>query len=337
MSEVAMRKLPTTAPTRCGGPTLSPEAARLVEEHLGLIPALTASIAAHYPRHADREELAQAAALGLVEAALRFDPERGVPFDRWASTRVRGAVIDAVRAIDFAPRSVRSTSRLIDNAHDELSQKLGRTPTSKELASTLKMSLRDLNEHRTRCHVGVVLSLDAPTDSSDGGSAGLAELLAEPNAATPDAVVDEAESLALMRAALRLLPERLRIVIEGYFVAGRSSLELADELGVTESRIAQMRAEGLAMMRHALAGPLDRSTGNDVVGRRAARSRDAYVAAVAKQAAALARGGRAVPAQRVDIVAGATPAGEAVPVSIPRQRKDSPVLDDVPVPSRTAA
>jgi RNA polymerase sigma factor for flagellar operon FliA len=295
--------------------TLSPEASRLVEEHMALIPALTASIASHYPRHADREELAQAAALGLVEAAIRFDPERGVPFDRWASTRVRGAVIDAVRAIDFAPRSVRATSRQIDSVHEELSQKLGRTPSSKELAAALKMSVRDLDEHRARCHAGVVLSLDAPADSGDTGSVGLADLLAEPDAATPDAVLDDAESMALLRAAVRLLPERLRVVIEGYFVTGRTSLELADALGVTESRIAQMRAEGLALMRHALAGPLERTTGNDVVGRRAARSREAYIAEVAKQATALARG----------------------PVRIPRQRQQSPDVRAIPVPRRSAA
>ncbi len=297
--------------------TLSAEASRLVEEHLTLIPALTANIAAHFPRHADREELAQAAALGLVEAAIRFDPARGVPFDRWASRRVRGAVIDAVRAIDFAPRSVRATSREIASVHEELSQQLGRMPSSKELAAAMKMSVRDLDEHRARCHAGVVLSLDAPADRGDGGSLGLADLLAERDAATPDAVLVDAESLALLREAVRLLPERLRTVIAGYFVAGRTSLELADELGVTESRIAQMRAEGLALMRHALAGPLERSSGDDVVGRRAARSREAYIAEVAKRAAALARGNR--------VVSG-----------IPHQRQDSPV-GDVPIPSRSAA
>ncbi|HWC36515.1 MAG TPA: sigma-70 family RNA polymerase sigma factor [Mycobacteriales bacterium] len=294
---------------------LSPEGAKLVEEHLCLIPALTASIAAHYPRHADREELAQAAALGLVEAALRFDPERGVPFERWASTRVRGAVIDAVRAIDFAPRSVRATARHIDLVQDELSQKLGRTPTTRELAKELKMSVRELDEHRARRFAGVVLSLDAPTDTGDGSPVGLAEVLAETDAPSPDTALDEAECIALLREALRLLPERLHVVIHGYFVLGRTSLELAEQLGVTESRIAQMRAEGLAMMRHGLAGPLERTSGNETVGRRAARSREAYAAAVADQASTLARRSRSTAA-------------------LPRQRRESPA---VMVAERTSA
>lgn len=331
MNEVAAYELRATTAAR-RAKTLSPEAARLVEEHLSLIPALTAGMAAHYPRHADREELAQAAALGLVEAALRFDPSRGVPFDRWAVTRVRGAVVDAIRAIDFAPRSVRSRSRHIDAAHEALSQNLGRTPTTEELAATLEMSARELDGHRARRDSARVLSLDAPAVTGEGTTTGLVDVLVELDAPTPEAVVDEAESLALLGAALRLLPERLRLVIDGYFVAGRTSLELADELGVTESRIAQMRAEGLAMMRQALAGPLERRTAVDgTVGRRAARSREAYVAAVADEAASLARGGRCT------TVRAAATDGSTVAVRIPRQRTELPRVDVVPVARRTAA
>ncbi|MGZ6840108.1 MAG: sigma-70 family RNA polymerase sigma factor, partial [Frankiaceae bacterium] len=84
------------------------EICTLVEEHLPLVHHVLYQVAAHYPRHADREELAQSATLGLVEAAHRFDPSRGVPFARWASVRVRGAIVDAARALDFAPRSLRA-------------------------------------------------------------------------------------------------------------------------------------------------------------------------------------------------------------------------------------
>jgi RNA polymerase sigma factor for flagellar operon FliA len=265
---------------RPGTRGLSPEAARLVEEHLHLIPALTRSTAAHYPQHADREELRQAAALGLVEAALRFDPVRGVPFDRWAVTRVRGAIIDAARAIDRAPRSVRAISRRIDAVSDELAQRLGRTPTSKELATEAKMSIAELDEHRARRNAGVVLSLEAPVNDEAGSAVGLADVLTDPDAPTPESAVDAEAVLGSLREAVRLLPPRLHTVIYGYFVAGRSSIELAEELGVTEARIAQIRAEGLAMMRHALAGPLGRTPGSDSVGRRAARTRDQYAQSV---------------------------------------------------------
>ena len=275
-----------------------------------LIPALTGSIAAHYPRHADRDELVQAAALGLVEAALRYDPERGVPFECWATARMRGAVIDAVRVIDFVPRSVRSTSRQIDAVEDELAAKLRRTPTTRELAAALDMSVRALSEHRARRYSGVVLSLDASAQTAEGATVSLGDLLADADGLTPEAAVDEAESVAILREAIRLLPDRLHTVIHGYFVAGRTSLDLAEELGVTESRIAQMRAEGLAMMRHGLAGLMGRSCGGDQAGRRAVRSREAYAAAVAERASVVAlrtiprpRGtSEATDAQRVDEV-----------------------------------
>jgi RNA polymerase sigma factor for flagellar operon FliA len=331
MTQVATREMPATAIAE-RAKTLSPEAAKLVEQHMSLIPSLTASMAAHYPRHADREELAQAAALGLVEAALRFDPARGVPFERWAVARVRGAVVDAIRAIDFAPRSVRSTARHIDAAAETLCQDLGRTPTNEELAATLHMSIDELHDHRARRNSALVVSLDAPAATTEGATTGLADVLIDLDAPTPDAVVDEAESLAMLGAAVRLLPERMRTVIDGYFIAGRTSLELADELGVTESRIAQMRAEGLAMMRHALAGPLDRRmSGESGVGRRAARSREAYAAAVADEVSSIARGSRTAPR-----VADRTEA-DAVMVGIPRQRQASRAVVAAATSRRTAA
>ena len=90
---------------------LSDEARDLVVRHLPMVKQVVAGVAAHYPRHTDREELVQAATLGLVEAAARYDGSRGVPFDRWAALRVRGAIVDAVRGLDFAPRVLRSAKR----------------------------------------------------------------------------------------------------------------------------------------------------------------------------------------------------------------------------------
>ena len=106
----------------------------MIERNLPLVQHVLYQVAAHYPRHADREELAQAATLGLVEAAHRYDPSRGVPFERWAAVRVRGAIVDAARALDFAPRSLRAAAREVEEAQSTLLNKLGRTPTADELA-----------------------------------------------------------------------------------------------------------------------------------------------------------------------------------------------------------
>ena len=94
--------------------------AALVEEHLPLVQHVVLQVAGHFPRHVDRQELARAGALGLVEAAQRFDPSAGVPFDRFAARRIRGAILDAVRAVDWAPRSVRALGRALEAAEQDL-------------------------------------------------------------------------------------------------------------------------------------------------------------------------------------------------------------------------
>ncbi|MGZ4617292.1 MAG: sigma-70 family RNA polymerase sigma factor [Frankiaceae bacterium] len=221
----------------------------LVEEHLPLVQQVLYQVAAHYPRHADREELAQSATLGLVEAAHRFDPSRGVPFARWASVRVRGAIVDAARALDFAPRSLRAASRDVDEALAVLTSELGRTPTAEEIAERLDISVRELHQLQGKVHRALVLSLDAPCGEEDGDTLTLADGLIEVGEADPADQLVNREQAAYVRDALELLPDRLRAVVEGYFLQGRTSAEIAADLGVTESRVSQMRSEALALMR----------------------------------------------------------------------------------------
>ncbi len=104
------------------------ELSRLIEQHLPLVKHIVFQVAVHFPRHVDRDELARAGALGLVEAARRFDESRGVPFDRFAAQRIRGAILDAVRAADWAPRSVRTLARRLEGVEQRLATELGRVP-----------------------------------------------------------------------------------------------------------------------------------------------------------------------------------------------------------------
>ena len=224
----------------------------LIEEHLPLVQHVLYQVAAHYPRHADREELAQSATLGLVEAAHRFDPSRGVPFARWASVRVRGAIVDAARALDFAPRSLRAAARDAEEAVAVLTGELGRTPTPEEIAERLQISVRDLHQLQGKVHRALVLSLDAPCGEEDGDTLTLADGLIEVSDCDPADQIERREQSAYIRDALELLPDRLRAVVEGYFLQGRTSGEIAADLNVTESRVSQMRSEALALMRAGL-------------------------------------------------------------------------------------
>src|SRR3954454_22721134 len=106
--------------------------AQLIEQHLPLVNHVVLQVAVRFPRYVDRQELARAGGLGLVEAAGRFDESRGVPFDRFAARRIRGAILDSVRAADWAPRSVRTFGRKLEQIEQELASTTGQTPSSTE-------------------------------------------------------------------------------------------------------------------------------------------------------------------------------------------------------------
>ena len=206
---------------------LTDEARRLVEAHLPLVRHVLSGVAAHYPRHADREELAQAATLGLVEAAARFDATRGVPFDRWAALRIRGAIVDAVRALDFAPRTLRSAARDAELARTELEATFGRTPSLEETAAHMGVPASELAHLQGRVHRSLVLSLDAPCGEEDGDPLTLASGLVDESALQPLDVLVQRERATYVRDALACLPERLKEVVVGYFLDGESSADLA--------------------------------------------------------------------------------------------------------------
>jgi len=285
---------------------LSDEARALVEEHLPLVRQVLAGVAAHYPRHADREELAQAAALGLVEAACRYDDAREVPFGRWASVRVRGAIVDAVRALDFAPRTLRSAARQADATRARLEVDLGRPATTSETAAALGVPEAELAALQGRVHASLVLSLDAPVGSGqDGEPTTLGASIIDAAAMQPFEVLEQREQRTYLHDALACLPDRMRDVVQGYFLQGRSSAELAAELGVTESRVSQMRTAALTLMRTGLeaqyADPsrAGRLPVQDVAPQVAARQ-SAYASAVAARSTYAGRlsGPGRTPAQR---------------------------------------
>jgi RNA polymerase sigma factor for flagellar operon FliA len=236
-------------------PTSAPSPAELIEQNLPLVQHVLSGVAAHFPRHADRDEMTQAARLGLVEAAYRYDPERGVPFERWAALRIRGAILDSVRAVDFAPRALRSSLREADSAQQELERELGRTPTADEKAARLNISRTQLADLEARAHRALVLSLDAPAGGDDD-STSIAGHLAAPGTDPADLIVDR-ENVRLLHESVDLLPTRLREVVVGYFLEGEASASIAARLGVTESRVSQLRSEAVTLLRTILRGQDD--------------------------------------------------------------------------------
>jgi RNA polymerase sigma factor FliA len=222
-----------------------------VERFLPLVEQIVLQVAVNFPRHVDRGELVRAGVLGLVEAAHRFEEGRGVPFDRFAARRIRGAILDAVRSADWAPRSVRSMSRRADAAEQKLASDLGRVPTIDELAGQLGVATKDIMNLRDRVFRSVVLALDYRLGDEDEDLS-LVDVLVDRTSPEPEEELEGREMRSYLRDAVKLLPERHRFVIVGYFLESKTSEDLARFLGVTESRISQLRSEALVMLKEGI-------------------------------------------------------------------------------------
>ena len=224
----------------------------------------------------DRDDLTSAGLLALVQAAQAFDSERGVPFNRYAATRVRGAIVDELRSIDWASRSVRRRARELDATRSQLATVLGRPATQAEVADAAGLTVNEVTGNDDDIARAQVLSLHASEDE------GLGDTLAG-NAPDPQRALEHGERLTYLTDAIAELPERLRLVVEQYFLNERPMAEIAATLGVTESRLSQLRAEALVLLRDALNHELDPellpapSRPNGA----AARRRESYFAAVA--------------------------------------------------------
>src|SRR5438067_5773344 len=231
---------------------LDPQTSELIEQTLPLVRHVMYQVTSHFPRHVDKEELVRAGVLGLVEAAHRYDPTQGVPFPPYAAQRIRGAIIDAVRKVDWAPRSLRRAGRNLEATAEKLANDLRRTPTATELAGALGISLTVLAELQHQLLQSVVLGLDMAVSDTffDGDDDVHLEGTVPDDGVSVDDDLCDREMAAYLRDAVALLPDRHRVVVQGYFFDGRTSAELAEELEITVSRVSQLRTEAFEILRH---------------------------------------------------------------------------------------
>lgn len=267
------------------------EVTALVEQHLPLVGYNVSEILHRVPPTVSRDELASAGALALVLAARGYDPSTNVPFARYATLRIKGALLDELRSMDWATRGARRRSRELEAATERLHAALGRTPTRGEIAETLGVQVAAVDEARADAERRV-MSLDVP-------GTGIADTVRDSDR-TPEEQVLAAERVHWLRAAVEELPDRLRAVIGGLYLEDRSIAEIATELGVTQSRVSQLRTEGLTLLRDGLNSAFD----PDLVpvperpDGVAERRRQAYYASIAARAALGASHLDSVPRQR---------------------------------------
>lgn len=246
--------------------------------NLALVGYAVSELLRRVPPTVERDDLASAGSLALVQAARSYDPSTGVPFSRYASLRIRGALLDELRSMDWVSRGARSRVRELTATTEQLAAALGRPATRDEIATALGIDAQAVDQIRADADRRV-LSIDA--------SAGvIAEMIVD-STSTPEEAVLATERVHWLRAAVDTLPERLQVVIRAIYLEDRTVVDLADELGVTQSRISQLRTEALALLRDGLnthfePGLVPAADRPDGV---AERRRQSYYASIASRAA----------------------------------------------------
>jgi RNA polymerase sigma factor FliA len=220
---------------------------RLVMEHVPLVKTLAQRLAQRLPSQVEVSDLMSVGVLGLIDAAGRYKPTIGVPFDAFARRRVQGAMLDSLRDLDWAPRSLRRMRRDVDSAVVAARRKLGREPQDADIAAEMGVAVADyqktLEQLRT-LEIGAIRSLDAP--SEDGTSR--IEMCIDPSEGV-FAQLERKELRGHLAKAIEQLPERERQILALYFEEELTLAEIGQVIGVTESRVSQLRTQALSRLR----------------------------------------------------------------------------------------
>lgn len=224
---------------------------RIVLEHLPLVRAIAIRVHDSLPLHVDVEDLINAGVLGLFDAASKYDPDRKVFFAAYAKHRIRGAILDSLRELDWATREMRRRSRQVDVATRELMTELQRTPTEEELAARLGVQVDRCRRMLAQMHTLGLVSADTRAQDSDDlpmpEFAGGAE-------SRPDYVCARTQMRTALDQAMTVLPDRYRQVVDLYYRSELTMKEIGGMLGINESRVSQIHKSALEKMNVALQG-----------------------------------------------------------------------------------
>ena len=227
---------------------------RLILHYAPLVKYVASRVATGLPASVDQADLVSYGMFGLIDALEKFDPARGNKFETYAIPRIKGAIIDELRAMDWVPRSVRYKAREIERAHTDLETQLKRAPTENELAGRLGMSLRELHDVVNQISFVQVLQLDEilAVGGDRGEQVSLMDTLAD-RTVDPTTGLEGQATRGLLSAAINSLSEREKIVVTLYYFEGLTLAEIGDVLGVTESRICQIHTKAVGQLRLQLA------------------------------------------------------------------------------------
>ena len=228
---------------------------RLILHYSPLVKYVAGRVGVGLPPNIEQADLVSYGFFGLIDAIEKFDLERAIKFETYAISRIRGAIIDELRSIDWIPRSVRYKAREVEKAYASLEAKLRRTPTEQEVAGELEISTTELRAIFSQVSFVNVLALDELLNSGGekGDKLSLVDTLEDSKAEDPVQAFEAEEMKYLLAGAINTLPEREKIVVTLYYYEGLTLAEIGQVLGVTESRICQMHTKAVLQLRGKLA------------------------------------------------------------------------------------
>jgi RNA polymerase sigma factor for flagellar operon FliA len=224
---------------------------RLVVAYSPLVKYVAGRMSSGLPAHVDEADLISYGLVGLISAIERFEPERAIKFETYAIPRIRGAIIDELRTLDWVPRSVRARARAIERANVKLEHKFQRAATDEEMAAELGIEVEDFLNSLIQISNSTIAALDELWSVSDasGDQVSLLDTLQDPQAPDPAKLAGASDLKDRVADAIAKLPEREKLVIALYYYENLTLREIGEVLGVTESRISQLHTKAVLRLR----------------------------------------------------------------------------------------
>lgn len=221
----------------------------MITSHLPLVRYLVNRFAAQLPAHLDPQDLASAAVIGLIHAADRFDPSRGVQFKTFAEQHIRGAILDELRAGDPLSRTMRDKCKMVEREMHRQEHQLGRNPTGTEMAEALQVSLDEYYVLLEDIHEYSFISIDDSWDDDEGHSLSLSDILGDDELKGPQNQAMSGQLAQAIGAAIEVLPEKERLAVTLYYYEEMNLKEIGAVLGLTESRICQILSQAMVRLK----------------------------------------------------------------------------------------
>ncbi|HJW34463.1 MAG TPA: FliA/WhiG family RNA polymerase sigma factor [Holophagaceae bacterium] len=219
----------------------------IIKDYVPLVKFVAHRISNRLPSHVELDDLIHSGILGLMDAVEKFDPGRGIKFKTYAELRVKGAILDGLRDLDWVPRSLRRKKKDIEGAYHAIEQRLGRAATDEEVAAQLGVPLEELHKNLDELK-GVTLGAFAEA-GEDGEGESLISFVPDPDAEDPSQVFQASELKEILKASVELLPKKEKFVVQLYYFDELTMKEIGTLLNITESRVSQLHTKAMLRLR----------------------------------------------------------------------------------------